>query len=83
MIQILKRTVKDKKNDWHTKLNFALWDDCITPKTSTCQSTYTMVYGTPIVLPVHLQIPSLIFYIVEIEGDFHPLQHHFDTLIEL
>jgi hypothetical protein len=45
LIQILKRTVKDNKHDWHTKLNFSLWVDRITPKTTTVQSPYTLVYG--------------------------------------
>ena len=83
MIRILKRTVKDKKHDWHTKLNFSLWVDHITRKTTKSQIPYTLVYGTPIVLPVHLQIPSLRLAIAEAEDDFQPLQHHLDTLIEL
>jgi hypothetical protein len=83
LIQILKRTVKDNKLDWHTKLNFALWDDRITLKTTMGQSFYTPVYGAPIVLPVHLQIPALRLAIAEAEDDFQPLQHRLDTLIEL
>jgi hypothetical protein len=44
---------------------------------------YTLLYGTPIVLPIHLQILALILFIVEAEGDLHSLQHHLDILIEL
>jgi ribonuclease HI len=83
LIRILKRTVKDNKRDWHTKLNFALWADRITPKTATGQSPYALVYGTPAVLPVHLQIPALRLAIAEAEDDFQPLQHRLDTLLEL
>jgi hypothetical protein len=81
LIHILKRTIKDNKRDWHTKLKFSLWS--ITPKTTTCQIPYTLVYGAPVVLPVHLQILALRLDIVEAEDGFQPLQHHFDTLIKL
>jgi hypothetical protein len=83
LIWILKRTVKNNKRDWHTKIKFSLWDDHITPKTTTGQRPYTLVYGALVVLPVHLQIPSLRLAIAEAEDDFQPLQHRLDTLIKL
>jgi hypothetical protein len=83
MIRILKRVAKYYKCDWHTKLNFALCDDRITRKTTMGQSPYTMVYGTPVVLHVHLQIPALRLAIAEVEDHFQPLQHRLDTLIKL
>jgi len=38
------------------------------------------VYGAPVVLPIHLQIPVLMLYIAEAEDD---LQHRLYILIEL
>jgi hypothetical protein len=63
------------------KVKFSLWADSITPKTTT--SPYTLVYGAPTVLPIHLQIPTLRLAIAEAEYDFQPLQHRLDTLVEL
>jgi hypothetical protein len=83
LIQILKRTIKDNKSDCHTKINFTLWIDRITPKTTIGQSPYTMVYGAPAVLPVHLNILALRLAIVEVEDYFQLLQHRLDTLVEL
>jgi hypothetical protein len=83
MIWSLKRTIKDNKRDWHTKLIFSLCFDRITPKKTMGQSPYTLVYGAPVVLPVHLQIPSLRLAIDEVEDDFQPLQHRLHTLVEL
>jgi hypothetical protein len=42
-----------------------------------------MLYGSLVVLLVHLQIPSLRLAIAEAEDDLQPLQHRLDTLIEL
>jgi hypothetical protein len=83
MIQILKRMVKDNKHDWHTKLKFSLWVDRTNPKIKMGQIPYTLVYGSPTILSIHLYIPSLRLAIVEEEDDFHPLQHCLDTLIDL
>jgi hypothetical protein len=83
LIQILKRTVKDNKHDWHTKLNFSLWVDHITPKIAKGQRPYTLVYGDLVVLLYLLQIPALRLAIIEEDDDFQSLQHRLDTLVEL
>lgn len=58
-------------------------EDKITPNTTIGQSPYTLVYGTPSILLVHLQIIDLRFEIEKVDEDFQPLKHHLDTLVEL
>ena len=82
-LTILRRMIKDNKWDWHKKVSFTLWVDRLTPKTSTSQIPYTMVYGTIAILRIHLQILALRLAIAKAEADFWPLQHHLDNLVEL
>jgi hypothetical protein len=64
-------------------MNFSLLADRITPMKTMGKRPYTMVYGTPTILPIHLQIPTLRLAIYEAKDDFQPLQHHLDTLIKV
>lgn len=48
------------KKNWHNKLSNALQESRITPKESTRQSLYLMVYGKKSMLHMNLEINALI-----------------------
>eukprot|EP00253_Pinus_taeda_P034544 PITA_34544 len=59
LIRIIKRTVDQNHINWHKSLIYALWGDQITQKASIDTSPLNLVYGKEVVLPTHLEIPSL------------------------
>eukprot|EP00253_Pinus_taeda_P025357 PITA_25357 len=59
LTRIIKRTVDQNHKNWHKSLIYALWADQITQKASIDTSPFNLVYGKEVVLPTHLEIPSL------------------------
>ena len=45
-------------SDWHEMLSFALMAYITSIRTSTGATPYSLVYGTEIMLPVEVEIPS-------------------------
>nr|XP_016475446.1 PREDICTED: uncharacterized protein LOC107797099 [Nicotiana tabacum] len=56
--RILQKIV-DNHRQWHEKLSFALLGYRTTMRTSTGETPYMLVYGTDVVIHVHVEIPSL------------------------
>jgi hypothetical protein len=59
IVRILRKTIRDNKRDWDTKLAAALWAYRTTFKVTTRQTPFALVYGIEAVLPIELEIPSL------------------------
>jgi hypothetical protein len=57
--KILKKVVHKYKRDWHDRLFEALWAYCVTVRTPTQATPYSLVYGCEAVLPLEVQLPSL------------------------
>ncbi|XP_070013205.1 uncharacterized protein [Nicotiana sylvestris] len=53
------RKMVDNYNQWHEKLPFALLGYRTTVRTSTGATPYLLVYGTKVVIPAEVEIPSL------------------------
>lgn len=51
--------MEDNQRVWHTQLKSALWADRITPKRSTGQSPFMLVYGKEARLPISFELPAL------------------------
>ncbi|XP_070029136.1 uncharacterized protein [Nicotiana sylvestris] len=49
----------EKHKQWHEKLSFSLMVYRTTVRTSTGATPYMLVYGTEVVIPVKVEIPSL------------------------
>jgi len=49
--------------NWHKKLRDALWASRLTPKDSTGNSPYTLVYGKEARLSLHLELNALVLAI--------------------
>ena len=45
--------------DWHEMLPFSLHGYRTSARTSTGETTYSLVYGIEVILPIEVQIPSL------------------------
>ncbi|XP_070022923.1 uncharacterized protein [Nicotiana sylvestris] len=56
--KILRKMIK-KHKQWHEKLSFALLGYHTTVRTSTGPTSYMLVYGTEVVIPAKVEIPSL------------------------
>jgi hypothetical protein len=57
--KILKKTVTKNRREWHDHLFEALWAYHITVCTPTQATPYCLVYGSEVVLPLEVQLPSL------------------------
>ena len=60
LIRILERTL-ETGHDWHEKIHDALWAYRTTIRTPTNATLSEFVYGTEVVLPLHVQKPALKF----------------------
>ncbi|XP_070002006.1 uncharacterized protein [Nicotiana sylvestris] len=49
----------EKNKQWHEKLSFALLGYRTTVRISTGETSYMLVYGTEVVIPTEVEIPSL------------------------
>ncbi|KAG9458214.1 hypothetical protein H6P81_002722 [Aristolochia fimbriata] len=59
LCKILKKTIDANKRSWDEKLGEALWAYKTSFRTPTQSSPYSLVYGTEVVLPLEVQLPSL------------------------
>nr|XP_009795505.1 PREDICTED: uncharacterized protein LOC104242179 [Nicotiana sylvestris] len=59
ILNILKKELEDAKGLWPELLPVVLWAYRTTPKTSTGEMPYSLVYGTDVVIPVEVGEPSL------------------------
>ncbi|XP_070034500.1 uncharacterized protein [Nicotiana tomentosiformis] len=58
-IKKILRNMVDNYKQWHEKLPFALLRYRTTVRTSTVATPYLLVYGTEVVIPAEVEIPSL------------------------
>jgi hypothetical protein len=63
--KILKKTVTNNQRDWHDSLFKALWAYRVTVRTLTQATPYSLVYGSEAILPLEMQLPSLLVTIHE------------------
>ena len=59
LTKLLKKVVTGNKRDCHTKLSESLWAYRTTYKTSTQSTSYKLYFGTEVVIPLEVQLPSL------------------------
>ncbi|XP_070054287.1 uncharacterized protein [Nicotiana tomentosiformis] len=58
-IKKILRKMEENHKQWHEKLPFSLLGYRTTVRTSTGATPYLLVYGTEVVIPVEVEIPSL------------------------
>lgn len=57
LIRIIKKILEDNKNNWDSKLKYALWVDRVTIKKYSGNSPFKLVYGIDVVFPIQLILP--------------------------
>ncbi|XP_074346654.1 uncharacterized protein LOC141685454 [Apium graveolens] len=70
------------KGKWAEKLPWVLWSDRTTPKTSTGQTPYSLVYGTEAVLPIENMISTSRYGLLTTDVNNIELVHDKDTVDE-
>ncbi|XP_074342417.1 uncharacterized protein LOC141679964 [Apium graveolens] len=83
IINNLKRGLTACKGKWVEELPWVLWSDRTTPKTSTSQMPYILVYGTEAVLPTEVMIPTARYRLSTTDMNDAELAHDKDTVDEL
>ncbi|KAH0672501.1 hypothetical protein KY284_023588 [Solanum tuberosum] len=59
LCNLLKKVVSKSKQDWHERMEEALWAYRTTYRTPTQATPYSLTFGAEAVLPLERQIPSL------------------------
>ncbi|XP_070008513.1 uncharacterized protein [Nicotiana sylvestris] len=77
--KILRKMVENHKK-WHKKIPFALLGYRTTVRTSTGETSYMLVYGTQVVIPTEIEVPSLrVLQEVEL-SDPEWIKRHYEQL---
>jgi hypothetical protein len=59
LVNIIKKVLDENKRSWHVHLKYALWANRISTKSSISISSFQMVYGTEVILPINLALPVM------------------------
>ncbi|KAI3684597.1 hypothetical protein L6452_33821 [Arctium lappa] len=65
IINSIKKRLKAAKGKWVEELPSVLWVNCTTPRTSTGQTPFSLVYGCEAVLPIEVRLPTSMHTSVE------------------
>jgi hypothetical protein len=82
LINIIKKVLNENKRSWHVHLKYALWANQIGTKKSIGISSFQMVYGTDVVLPINLALPVMKLWKDETEEPNH-VTRRINPLIKL
>lgn len=69
--KILMKVVSESGIDWHTHVPFALWAYRTSIRTLMGATPFSLVYGTEVVLPLEVQIPSLRISLHDLVSEDH------------
>ena len=79
-MNILKKNLMKKQGGWAEELPLVLWADRRTPKTSTGQTPYSLVYGCEAVIPVETSVPTAKYNFNTHENNSAELASTIDTI---
>lgn len=71
------------KEKWAQELPWVLWSERTTPKTSTRQTPYSLVYSTKAVLPTEVMMPTARYGLLIHHTNGREYAHDIDTVDEL
>ena len=72
-----------KQGRWAEELPLVLWADRTTPKISTGQTPYSLVYGCEAVIPVEITVPTARYNFNTLDNNNTELAFTLDTIEEL
>ncbi|XP_071731366.1 uncharacterized protein [Rutidosis leptorrhynchoides] len=58
IVHTIKERLGKQRRGWVEQLPKVLWDHCTTPKNSTGETQFSLVYGSEAVLPAEIAIPT-------------------------
>lgn len=67
--KVLQKTIKKYGKDQNTQIYYTFWDYHMSVHSTTCNTQYKLVYGINVVIPLELEIPSLLIYLNGIIDD--------------
>jgi hypothetical protein len=79
---IIKKMLSENKKYWHMHLKYTPWANQISTKKSIDTSSFQMVYGTDVVLPINLVLPVIKLWQDEKEESNH-VTRRINQLIEV
>nr|XP_017250771.1 PREDICTED: uncharacterized protein LOC108221400 [Daucus carota subsp. sativus] len=82
IINNLKKRLASCKGRWAEELPWVLWADRTTPKVSTGQTPFSLVYGAEAVLPTEVVMPTARYGLLTQEANSTELIHDLDTIDE-
>lgn len=82
-LKIIIRTLEINKKKWGEQLKFVVWADRITPKRATGKIPFELVYGTQVLLPLHLQSSTFQFSHQLEDQEHGPFESRINQIIEL
>ncbi|XP_074305932.1 uncharacterized protein LOC141641158 [Silene latifolia] len=74
VINCLKKKLKSKRGRWAEERLLVLWADRTHPKTSTCQTPYSLVYSCEAVIHVEVHVPTSRYSLNKIEANADLMQ---------
>ncbi|XP_074346766.1 uncharacterized protein LOC141685570 [Apium graveolens] len=83
IINNLKRRLTSCKGKWAEEFHWVLWSDRMTPKTLTEQTSHSLVYGTKVLLPTEIMMPTARYGLLTTNMNNIELAHDQDTVNEL
>ncbi|XP_074298835.1 uncharacterized protein LOC141629788 [Silene latifolia] len=83
VISCLKKKLKRRRSRWAEELPFVLWADRTTPKASTGQTPYSLVYGCEAVIPAEVQVPTSRYILNNVEANSSLMQDNLIVTEEL
>ncbi|KAI3739893.1 hypothetical protein L2E82_30305 [Cichorium intybus] len=82
MVNGIKKRLGKAKGNWVEELPSVLWSYRVTPRTSTQETPFSLVYGSEAMLPPELSITSLRVSAFSTEKTEEDLRHNLDLLEE-
>ncbi|KAD6454283.1 hypothetical protein E3N88_08989 [Mikania micrantha] len=83
IINNLKKKLGSKKGNWAEELPFVLWTDRTTTKNATGQTPFSLVYGSEVVLPTEMVVPTARSSLLNLESNKEIFSEDLDTIDEL
>ncbi|KAI3678508.1 hypothetical protein L6452_37803 [Arctium lappa] len=81
IINSIKKILKVAKGKWVEELPSVLWANRTTPRTSTGQTPFSLIYGCEVVLPIEVRLPTSRH--TSVEHNLVDLSYDLDALEEL
>ncbi|XP_074300316.1 uncharacterized protein LOC141631558 [Silene latifolia] len=83
VISCQKKKLESRRGRWAEELPLVLWADRATPKISTGQTPYSLVYGCEAVIPTEVHVPTSRYSLNNIEANSSLMQDNLVLIEEL